>query len=497
MKPPKFTANHPDNKHSLMACYRMIIQYFWKRQLSWSQIEAFSGFKDEQYPWPVRSIVQLHRMGLDIKVVDTFDYKKYVTDGDDYLNNVYSQVEYDWVQNNTAPKGMLPYVGDYLRRVTQARQQPKLADIDAFLDEGRLVTVTLSGHSIDSRDGYSAHAILIYDKDGDDYLAHDPGMPPIEGRRITSKILGSWLGKHASVAGFKLDEKRGIRLDHWVSGVYPLMSRAYAAKIIANGNVTINGVVQTKAGYRLHRSDSIDIDYDATELLEIPMIELPILYEDENCLVINKPAGVLTHSVGDYTAEGTVATWLRSHCDKEQAKRKSQGRLSRGSRTGIVHRLDRATSGVMICAKSPEALGMLQGQFADRTVNKTYIAVVRGQISPEAAVIDMPIERNPKTPSTFRVGVQGKPSRTMYKTLATDGAYSLLELRPETGRTHQLRVHLAHQGHPIVGDILYGGETAERLYLHAAELQIRVPDARTSTTFSAALPDEFMDKIAV
>lgn len=164
-----------------------------------------------------------------------------------------------------------------------------------------------------------------------------------------------------------LKEKRNVRLDQWVTELFPLMSRAHAAKLVSQGKVTVNDKIQAKPGYKLRRDDQVMVDYDESELTNIPDIELPVLYEDDNVVVIDKPVGVLTHSVGAYTAEGTVATWLRHRLQDIKEPR-----------GGIVHRLDRVTSGVMICAKTPQALVYLQKQFADRTVRKTYVAVVLG-----------------------------------------------------------------------------------------------------------------------
>lgn len=147
----------------------------------------------------------------------------------------------------------------------------------------------------------------------------------------------------------------------------------------------------------------------------------------------------------------------------------------------------------MICAKTPEALSWLQKQFASRNAKKTYAAVIQGKLSPEEAIIDMPIGRNPKAPATFRVDVQGKHAKTAYETVTGNGKYSLLELKPETGRTHQLRVHLGHFHHPIVGDTLYGGEPAERLYLHAESLEITILAGHERKVFDAPIPPEFKE----
>jgi 23S rRNA pseudouridine1911/1915/1917 synthase len=165
-----------------------------------------------------------------------------------------------------------------------------------------------------------------------------------------------------------------------------------------------------------------------------------------------------------------------------------------GERAGIVHRLDRATSGVMICAKTPEATAWLQKQFSPRKVTKHYVAIVEGTIEPEEAIIDIPIGRNPKEPSTFRADINGKPATTHYKVLKTHNNHSLIGLKPETGRTHQLRVHLNYLNHPIVGDTLYGGAKADRMYLHAQSLDIVLP-SKELQHFEAPLPKIFNDKM--
>lgn len=165
------------------------------------------------------------------------------------------------------------------------------------------------------------------------------------------------------------------------------------------------------------------------------------------------------------------------------------------NRAGIVHRLDRGTSGVMICAKHEAAQIHLQKQFASRKVKKIYVAVVTGKLPEESGVIDIPIERNPKKPSSFRAGVNGKPAQTEFTVLKTDDAHSLIELKPHTGRTHQLRVHLAYLKHPIVGDNLYAGESASRLMLHAKELEITLPCSERKV-FRADVPDDIASKVA-
>jgi 23S rRNA pseudouridine1911/1915/1917 synthase len=161
------------------------------------------------------------------------------------------------------------------------------------------------------------------------------------------------------------------------------------------------------------------------------------------------------------------------------------------NRPGIVHRLDRATSGIIIMAKDSATKRLLQKQFQDRKAHKTYLAIVKGTPKHPEAKIDLPIGRNPKKPSSFRVDAKGKPAQTSYRVLASNGAFSVLELKPVTGRTHQLRVHLAYIGCPIVGDTLYDGckSPIGRMCLHALSLEITIPPS-LRTTFEAPMPSD-------
>lgn len=276
-----------------------------------------------------------------------------------------------------------------------------------------------------------------------------------------------------------LNISRAKRLDQYVIETIPQLSRSFAVKLIEDGKVLVNDEPVLKAGSKIREGSRIVIAYDVHELEKIPVIELPIIYEDEDCLVVNKPAGVLTHSKGMFNPEATVETFVRKYASNMV-----------GNRVGIVHRLDRATSGVIICAKHAAALVWLQKQFSQRKVKKTYMAIIAGHLKQEHALIDMPIERNPSRPQLFRVGAHGKSAQTEYKVISSNEVYSLLELSPQTGRTHQLRVHLAQLGHPIIGDTLYGGAAAGRLYLHATRLEITLSN-RQRSVFEAPLPDEF------
>jgi 23S rRNA pseudouridine1911/1915/1917 synthase len=258
-------------------------------------------------------------------------------------------------------------------------------------------------------------------------------------------------------------------------------SRSFVSTLCDQGKVKVNGKVIYKGSTKVHNGDKIEIDYRESIAADIPEIELEILYEDDDCLVVVKPEGVLTHSKGAFNPEATVSTFIRSRTNGMN-----------DNRGGIVHRLDRVTSGLLICAKNEQALSWLQKQFSDRHAVKTYVAVVEGSLEQQEAIIDMPIERNPKKPQTFRAGPNGKIATTQYKVLKDNGIYSLVELKPKTGRTHQLRVHMTQIGHPIVGDTLYGAKPAKRTYLHALSLELTLPNKEIHS-FTAPLPKSFHD----
>lgn len=274
------------------------------------------------------------------------------------------------------------------------------------------------------------------------------------------------------------------RLDVYLSGKIDNVSRSFLEKLCEQQKVTVNGVV-ARGNHKLHESDIVVIDFDFEKAKQIPPIDLEVIYEDEYCIVICKPEGILTHSKGAFNPEATVATFIADKISNMT-----------GDRAGIVHRLDRGTSGVILCAKTPAALQWFQKQFSNRKVKKTYYAIIEGALDPNEAIIDIPIERNPRNPKLFRTSQLGKPAQTHYKVAKQSSRYALLELHPYTGRTHQLRVHLQHMKHSIVGDPLYGGKEADRMYLHAALLEITLPNSERHI-FEAPLPasfEHFMEK---
>jgi 23S rRNA pseudouridine1911/1915/1917 synthase len=281
-------------------------------------------------------------------------------------------------------------------------------------------------------------------------------------------------GKEVYLFAVRSDKRR---LDAELAERHPDTSRSTWQKHIKAGHVSVNGAVQLSPKADVTDSDSIAIDTpDATDFSDQT---LPIIYIDDNVIVINKPIGVLTHAKGALNDEFTVGEFFRRYTTVGLDT----------NRPGIIHRLDRDTSGVMIGARNADTATMLQKQFADRKTKKTYVAVTNGVPKNDQARIDLPIGRNPTAPSTFRVDAKGKSAITDYTTLATDGEISMLELKPLTGRTHQLRVHMKYINTPILGDRVYG-TIADRLYLHAHKLEITIP-VSDRRTFEAPVPAEF------
>ncbi|MET0980192.1 MAG: RluA family pseudouridine synthase [Candidatus Saccharimonadales bacterium] len=267
------------------------------------------------------------------------------------------------------------------------------------------------------------------------------------------------------------------RLDSELADRHPGTSRSTWQKHIKAGHISVNGEVQLSPKSNVTDSDSIAID--TPDAIDFSDQDLPILYLDDNVIVINKPIGILTHAKGALNEEFTVGEFFRRYCTYNADT----------NRPGIVHRLDRDTSGVMIGARNEATATMLQKQFADRKTKKTYIAITVGAPKNDSARIDLPIGRNPSAPSTFRVDAKGKSAITDYTVLHATDELSMLELRPYTGRTHQLRVHTKYMNTPILGDRVYG-VAADRLYLHAKQLEITIP-VSDRRTFEAPLPEEF------
>lgn len=270
------------------------------------------------------------------------------------------------------------------------------------------------------------------------------------------------------------------RLDVELAERYPDTSRSTWQKHVKAGHVKVNGEVADSPKFEVTENDVIAIDTPAQT--DFSGESLPIVYIDDNVIVINKPVGALTHAKGALNDEFTVAEFFRRYTSYNLDS----------NRPGIIHRLDRDTSGIMIGARNDETATLLQKQFADRKAKKEYVAIVSGHVAENTALIDLPIGRNPTAPSTFRVDAGGKSAQTVYEVVKTNDTVSMLSLKPKTGRTHQLRVHMQYLNVPIVGDRIYGGIPADRLYLHAASLEITLPGGERKT-FTAAVPQEFDD----
>jgi 23S rRNA pseudouridine1911/1915/1917 synthase len=270
----------------------------------------------------------------------------------------------------------------------------------------------------------------------------------------------------------------GTRIDAYLAEQFTDVSRASWQRRIADGDVQYNGQ-SVKPKQQLHSGDTVDID-DAPDM-DFAEIELPILYENDKFLVVDKPPGLLTHPIRAQAEEQSVVGLLQ---DKLPQGNSSEN----GRRPGVVHRLDRDTSGVLLLAKTVPVQRQLSRLFAEREVKKTYRAVLVGEVEHKEAVIRLPLGRDMSAPATFKVDPNGKAAETKLERLAVADNRSYVKLSPTTGRTHQLRVHCAHIGHPIVGDALYG-RLDHRLMLHAYHLAFSFEDE--AYTFEAPLPNGF------
>jgi 23S rRNA pseudouridine1911/1915/1917 synthase len=282
----------------------------------------------------------------------------------------------------------------------------------------------------------------------------------------------------------------GMRLDRYIAENLGLLSRsqikARELKAVVNGKeIKISHIVKT--------GDSLDMCWKEAEPLNIipENIPLDILFENDRAIVINKAQGMVVHP-GAGNRRGTLANALYY-----RQRAKGGGGLSPtdGLRPGIVHRLDKETSGVIIAAYDDGALAFLAGQFKSRKAKKTYIALVKGIPPAPKGRIETFIARDPKDRKRFAISVRGKAALSLYRVIKTWQSHSLVLLRPKTGRTHQLRVHLRYLGHPIIGDPLYGiADTlfpSATLMLHARSLAIVLPGEEEERVFKAPLPERF------
>ena len=289
----------------------------------------------------------------------------------------------------------------------------------------------------------------------------------------------------------------GERLDRVVSLVTGL-SRSEASRLVADGAVRVNEAVTTGRTHRLAEDDVLDVELPAAAdpgLVPDPSIVVPVRHVDEAVIVVDKPAGLVVHP-GAGNPDGTMIQGLL-------ARFPELATVGDPARPGVVHRLDRDTSGLLVVARTDEAYESLVGQLAARLVERRYDVLVWGAMATRSGVVDAPIGRSPRHPMRMAVVTAGRSARTRYE--AREGFRHPVEVtrlacRLETGRTHQIRVHLAAIGHPVVGDGLYGGErsslVAPRQWLHAEHLGFTHPATGEPVAFDSPLPDELAEVLS-
>lgn len=298
-------------------------------------------------------------------------------------------------------------------------------------------------------------------------------------------------------------EAAGQRLDRWLSERLPELSRARVQKLIREGRVRLDGRAVTKPSTPLGPGMRLDVELPSPEgsPLEPEEIPLEILYEDEDLVAVNKPSGMVVYPAAGH-AHGTLVQGLL-HGGRVLAA------AAGAERPGVVHRLDKDTSGVIVLAKSDLAYYGLIKQFKERTVDKVYLALVHGLLEEDEGVIEAPLGRDPHHPLLVGVRAErrgGRPALTAFRVLgrfppspkdAEEQGLTLLEVRPHTGRTHQIRVHLKAIGHPLVGDPVYGRKRSSsqtpkrRLMLHAWQIELTHPRTEGRLRITAPLPPEF------
>ena len=287
------------------------------------------------------------------------------------------------------------------------------------------------------------------------------------------------------------EEAAGQRLDEFLAARLVHLSRMRIAGLVERGACAVNGA-EARAGQRLDAGDLVEIDgaavSDVTPNSMTPEpLPLEVVFEDEHLVVVSKQAGLLVHpSLGVKT--GTLLNALAYHLNRDPRT---------FVRPGLVHRLDRDTSGLLVVAKTQTALSRLTQHFQRRLVEKRYLAILGGRVERDELTIEAPVGRVEAARPPWQVAEGGRHAETRLRVLERRGLRSLVELEPLTGRTNQLRIHCAHAGHAIVGDRLYGGEAHARLCLHAARLAFRHPATNERLEFSSTLPPEVASALDV
>ncbi len=275
------------------------------------------------------------------------------------------------------------------------------------------------------------------------------------------------------------------RLDRFLAARCPDLTRSFLQKLIEKGCVLLNEE-KSKGSQRLKPGDVVHLTIPPPEVVSVEpeAIPLTVVYEDRDLLVVDKPPGLPVHP-GPGHPRHTLVNALLAHCPDLAG-------IGGELRPGIVHRLDKDTSGLMVVAKNARAHLHLSQQIKERAVTKKYIALVKGHLRPPKGRVQAPIARDPRNRKRMAVVPGGRSAVTEYEVKEYLGDYSLVELSPETGRTHQLRVHMAHLGYPIVGDSLYGGKVPflHRQFLHASALAFRLPSTGALRQFTSNLPED-------
>lgn len=287
------------------------------------------------------------------------------------------------------------------------------------------------------------------------------------------------------------DQQEGERLDKFLSNIYPNLSRSFFQKLIKNQQVLVNGSLQ-KASYPVNLLDLVTVEIpDAVPIsIEPEDIPLDILYEDDDVLIVNKPKGMVVHpSAGHYS--GTLVNAVMYHC------KDSLSGIGGKIRPGIVHRIDMDTTGALIVCKNDASHAEIAAQIKEHSVNRIYVGIVCGNIKEEEGTIEGAIGRHPTDRKKMAVNEKnGKPAVTHFKVLERLGNYTYTEFKLETGRTHQIRVHMAKIGHPLLGDLLYGSSHCAFKHLQGQTLHARTigfihPKTGDYIEFSAPLPEYF------
>ena len=300
-----------------------------------------------------------------------------------------------------------------------------------------------------------------------------------------------------SITSLKVDpEHHRERLDVYLTRVLEdVPSRSFVQKLLEKGCVRVNQK-EAKAHYKVQHNDAVTVEIPAGALEPQPIepedIPLDIFYEDEWLLVVNKPCGMMVHPAQGRNS-GTLVNALLFHC-------RQLSDLNTASRPGIVHRLDKETSGLLVVAKDNSTHAQLASQFQKHRVKKRYVALVEGEVEFDEGVIDAPLGRHPLRYDLrdIQYDDEAKEAVTFYRVIKRHEGVTLVALFPKTGRTHQLRVHMDHIGHPILGDDKYGHKTNfPRLALHAKSLGFKHPAYKCFMEFSCRTPAEFLEKVAL